>query len=249
MTAHDRVKVLDFGLAKATGAAAPDNAAALNSPTITSPAMLTTLGVILGTAAYMSPEQGAQPADKRSDVWAFGCVLYEMLTGKRPFAGDEISDTLAAVLSDPDWSACRWISQRRSDRCSKAASRSSRAHQRHLHGASSSGASRRRTHAGAARAIAVDSSAGRARGSRRRRRCRDRALAATGAGRPAGHTFQRFRARRPPADALAPGRGRVTGWQPHRLCRRWAAVHACARRGPDRSRSRAPISRSTRVLA
>ena len=108
LTAHDRVKVLDFGLAKATDAAtAPENAAALNSPTITSPAMLTTLGVILGTAAYMSPEQArGRPADKRSDVWAFGCVLYEMLTGKRPFAGDEISDTLAAVLkSDPDWSA------------------------------------------------------------------------------------------------------------------------------------------------
>ena len=108
LTAQDRVKVLDFGLAKATdAAAAADSGAALNSPTITSPAMLTTLGVILGTAAYMSPEQArGRAADKRSDVWAFGCVLYEMLAGTRPFAGDEISDTLAAVLkSDPDWSA------------------------------------------------------------------------------------------------------------------------------------------------
>src|SRR5262249_54859 len=77
-----------------------------NSPTITTPAM-TQLGVILGTAAYMSPEQAkGRAADKRSDVWAFGCVLYEMLTGKRAFEGDDVSDTLAAVLrADPDWSA------------------------------------------------------------------------------------------------------------------------------------------------
>ena len=62
-------------------------------------------GVILGTAAYMAPEQAkGRPADKRSDVWAFGCVLYEMLTGARAFAGDDVSDTLAAVLrAEPDW--------------------------------------------------------------------------------------------------------------------------------------------------
>ncbi len=61
--------------------------------------------MILGTAAYMSPEQAkGRPADKRSDVWAFGCVLYEMLTGARAFAGDDVSDTLAAVLRvEPDW--------------------------------------------------------------------------------------------------------------------------------------------------
>jgi serine/threonine-protein kinase len=108
LTAHDRVKVLDFGLAKATDAAATSGALdQLNSPTVTSPAMLTGMGVILGTAAYMSPEQArGRAADKRSDVWAFGCVLYEMLAGRRPFKGDEVTDTLAAVLkSDPDWNA------------------------------------------------------------------------------------------------------------------------------------------------
>ena len=61
--------------------------------------MMTGVGVILGTAAYMAPEQAkGRPADKRSDIWAFGCVLYEMLTGKRPFDGDDVSDTLANVL-------------------------------------------------------------------------------------------------------------------------------------------------------
>ena len=69
------------------------------SPTITTPAMMTGVGVILGTAAYMSPEQAkGRPADKRSDIWAFGCVLYEMFTGKRAFEGEDVSDTLAAVL-------------------------------------------------------------------------------------------------------------------------------------------------------
>ena len=65
------------------------------------------MGVILGTAAYMSPEQAkGRPADKRSDVWAFGCVLYEMLTGKRAFEGDDVSDTLAMVLKgEPEWHA------------------------------------------------------------------------------------------------------------------------------------------------
>ena len=107
-TSDDHVKVLDFGLAKASDAASSqDGLAPLNSPTITSPAMMTGLGVILGTAAYMSPEQArGRAADKRSDVWAFGCVLFEMLTGKRAFAGDDVSDTLAAVLkSEPDWNA------------------------------------------------------------------------------------------------------------------------------------------------
>lgn len=98
------VKVLDFGLAKAlTPMAAGVNATA--SPTITSPAMMTGVGVLLGTAAYMSPEQArGKPVDKRTDIWAFGCVLYEMLTGKRAFSGDDVSDMLAAVLrGEPDW--------------------------------------------------------------------------------------------------------------------------------------------------
>ena len=68
---------------------------------------MTGVGMILGTAAYMSPEQAkGRAADKRSDVWAFGCVLYEMLTGARAFQGDDVSDTLAAVLrGEPDWTA------------------------------------------------------------------------------------------------------------------------------------------------
>jgi serine/threonine protein kinase len=101
------VKVLDFGLAKALEPTSPTSASVTASPTITTPAMMTGIGMILGTAAYMSPEQAkGRPADKRSDVWAFGCVLYEMLTGKRPFEGEDVSETLAAVLrAEPDWNA------------------------------------------------------------------------------------------------------------------------------------------------
>jgi serine/threonine-protein kinase len=98
------VKVLDFGLAKAlepTGAASSNVS---QSPTITTPAM-TQAGMILGTAAYMSPEQAkGRAADRRSDVWAFGVVLYEMLTGQRAFKGEDVSDTLAFILTrEPDW--------------------------------------------------------------------------------------------------------------------------------------------------
>jgi serine/threonine protein kinase len=102
------VKVLDFGLAKLAEATAASGAVGLSqSPTITTPAMMTGVGMILGTAAYMSPEQAkGRPADKRSDVWAFGCVLYEMLTQKRAFAGEDVADTLASVLrGEPNWSA------------------------------------------------------------------------------------------------------------------------------------------------
>jgi serine/threonine-protein kinase len=104
---HDgRVKVLDFGLAKAIEPVG-STIDVMNSPTITSPAMLSGVGMILGTAAYMSPEQAkGRPADKRSDVWAFGCVCFEMLTGARPFAGDDVTETLAHVLrGEPDWTA------------------------------------------------------------------------------------------------------------------------------------------------
>src|SRR5687768_14684718 len=99
------VKVLDFGLAKVVEPAGVVSGRSM-SPTITSPAM-TQAGVILGTAAYMSPEQAkGRGADKRSDVWALGCVIYEMLTGKRAFDGEDISDTLASILrGEPDWSA------------------------------------------------------------------------------------------------------------------------------------------------
>jgi len=101
------VKVLDFGLAKVVEPMSATSANVTASPTITTPAMTTGVGVILGTAAYMSPEQAkGRAADKRSDVWAFGCVLYEMLTGARAFPGDDVSDTLAAVLrGEPTWDA------------------------------------------------------------------------------------------------------------------------------------------------
>jgi eukaryotic-like serine/threonine-protein kinase len=98
------VKVLDFGLAKALDPVVEMTPALSQSPTVNSPA-LTHAGVILGTAAYMSPEQArGENVDKRADVWAFGCVLFEMLTGRRAFDGDTVSDTLAAVLrAEPEW--------------------------------------------------------------------------------------------------------------------------------------------------
>ena len=102
------VKVLDFGLAKALEPAsalgAPAGQALSQAPTITTPAM-TQAGMILGTAAYMSPEQAkGKTVDKRSDVWAFGAVIYEMLTGRRAFDAEDVSETLAAVLrGEVDW--------------------------------------------------------------------------------------------------------------------------------------------------
>jgi eukaryotic-like serine/threonine-protein kinase len=98
------VKVLDFGLAKAPEHA--HTADRSHAPTLTSPVM-TGLGVILGTAAYMSPEQArGRDVDKRADIWAFGCVLYEMLTGRAIFARDTVTDTLAAIIDrEPDWTA------------------------------------------------------------------------------------------------------------------------------------------------
>ena len=97
------VKVLDFGLAKALDPA-PDGDPS-QSPTLTAAA--TQMGVVMGTAAYMSPEQvRGKPVDKRTDIWAFGCVLYEMLTGARAFAGQDVTDTIAAVVRlEPDWSS------------------------------------------------------------------------------------------------------------------------------------------------
>jgi serine/threonine protein kinase/Tol biopolymer transport system component len=103
VTSDDAVKVLDFGLAKALegGASSIDIA---NSPTVSQ--MATQAGVLLGTAAYMSPEQAkGKTVDRRADIWAFGCVLYEMLTGKMAFHGESVTDTLAAVIKEePNWS-------------------------------------------------------------------------------------------------------------------------------------------------
>ena len=101
------VKVLDFGLAKPV-----EGPGAASGATITSPAM-SMPGVILGTAAYMAPEQAkGRPVDKRADIWAFGCVLYEMVTGRRAFAGEDISETIASILrSEPDWSGVPRVDQ------------------------------------------------------------------------------------------------------------------------------------------
>ena len=98
------VKVLDFGLAKAIPRE-PLPGSIANSPTITTPAM-TQAGMILGTAAYMSPEQAkGKVLDRRTDIWAFGCVVFEMLTGTTAFPGDEVSDVLVAIMRDePAWS-------------------------------------------------------------------------------------------------------------------------------------------------
>ena len=110
LTADGQVKVLDFGLAKAlepegAGSVLESPAMLTHSPTLAIGA--TQAGVILGTAAYMAPEQArGKVADRRSDIWAFGCIVYEMLTGKRPFDGEDMSDTLANILKvDPDWTA------------------------------------------------------------------------------------------------------------------------------------------------
>ncbi|MHC4681676.1 MAG: bifunctional serine/threonine-protein kinase/formylglycine-generating enzyme family protein [Planctomycetota bacterium] len=94
ITPEGKVKVLDFGLAKAVGGKAADQQSTVTEP-----------GRVIGTPAYMSPEQArGKPTDKRSDIWSFGCVLYEMLAGKIPFKGQTVSDTLANILDqDPDW--------------------------------------------------------------------------------------------------------------------------------------------------
>jgi Tol biopolymer transport system component len=101
LTPEGTVKVLDFGLAKALEPAPPGDVA--DSPTLAS--MDTGAGVILGTAAYMSPEQArGQAVDKRTDIWAFGCVLYEMLAHRAAFGGTTVSDIIAAILErEPDW--------------------------------------------------------------------------------------------------------------------------------------------------
>ena len=98
------VKVLDFGLAKAFQPDASDPGLSA-SPTISLTAAATQMGMVIGTAAYMSPEQAkGKVVDKRADVWAFGVVLYEILTGERPFRGDDVSTTLAQVIDrDPEW--------------------------------------------------------------------------------------------------------------------------------------------------
>jgi serine/threonine protein kinase/sugar lactone lactonase YvrE len=105
VTPAGKVKVLDFGLAKVFGAEASPGRDISHSPTVTSGG--TRQGVILGTAAYMSPEQArGKVVDRRADIWSFGCVLYETLTGRKAFEGETVSDVMASVLMrEPDWSA------------------------------------------------------------------------------------------------------------------------------------------------
>jgi len=100
------VKVLDFGLAKVSGPGASDSGLT-TALTASATAVATEIGMVIGTAAYMAPEQArGKPIDKRADVWAFGAVLYEMLTGARPFRGDDASETMARVIDrEPDWDA------------------------------------------------------------------------------------------------------------------------------------------------
>ncbi len=106
LTVDGAAKVLDFGLAKA-GEGTSSSTDLANAPTVASPrAVATAMGVVMGTAGYMSPEQArGRTVDRRADIWALGCVLYECLTGESPFRGDTASDTMAAVLErEPDWS-------------------------------------------------------------------------------------------------------------------------------------------------
>jgi Tol biopolymer transport system component len=113
LRADSTVKVLDFGLAKAieSGSGLGDRGPGIGnptlSPTITSPALMTGVGTLLGTAAYMAPEQARGKAvDRRADIWAFGAVLFEMLTGTRAFPGEDITETVAAVVKmEPTWDA------------------------------------------------------------------------------------------------------------------------------------------------
>jgi serine/threonine-protein kinase len=107
VTPDGKVKVLDFGLAKASESTGGSGINVTAMPTITSPALMTGVGVVLGTAAYMSPEQArGRAVDARADIWAFGAVLYEMLTGRRAFDGDDVTETIANIVkSEPDWSA------------------------------------------------------------------------------------------------------------------------------------------------
>ena len=110
LTRDGAVKVLDFGLAKSGGPGRPGGSSGsggedlTNSPTMMAPAID---GVLLGMAPYMSPEQArGKTVDKRADIWAFGCVLYEMLTGRQTFAGETTTDVLAKIVEcDPDWTA------------------------------------------------------------------------------------------------------------------------------------------------
>jgi Tol biopolymer transport system component/predicted Ser/Thr protein kinase len=120
LTASGEVKVLDFGLAKVLDPDASDDTDATSMPTVTTGG--TRVGTILGTAAYMSPEQArGKPTDRRTDIWSFGCVLHECLTGVSEFRGDTMSDSIGAILhKTPDWSALpgdlpanvRWVLRR-----------------------------------------------------------------------------------------------------------------------------------------
>ena len=119
------VKVLDFGLAKAFHPEPTDVSASM-SPTISLIAAATQMGMVIGTAAYMAPEQArGKPVDRRADVWAFGCVVYEMLTGRKAFDGEDLTDTLAAIVlgGSPTGARCRTALLGGLRRCSACVSR------------------------------------------------------------------------------------------------------------------------------
>ena len=138
------MKVLDFGLAKALGSRTgrQQRGRCLDFPDAVAGGR-DALGTVIGTAAYMSPEQAkGRPVDRRADVWAFGAVVYEMLTGTRAFAGDDLSDTLVSVLrDDPDWTALPADSpgERAPDAAGMPAEGSQEARARHVRGAARAG--------------------------------------------------------------------------------------------------------------
>ncbi len=216
------------------------------SPTITTPAM-TQAGVILGTAAYMSPEQAkGRHADKRSDVWAFGCVLFEMLAGRRIFRGDDVTDVLVAVLSqEPDWTALPAATPPAIHRVLRRSLERDR--RRRL--ADIADARLELDEALIAPAIEAVPAAGPraalwqpsdAAGGVRGRRCFSRGLGGVddeaGGFRP-GHTFFDHAACRrqvPPSRIDSSRRGRVARWLTHRVRRQWPAVPSYARSTPSR---------------